>query len=192
MSAYILTPVLAAAYAKRFDWRTAVVKAARQILDGYDITATGPGEGTAKTPRYYTSCDFQRGAATGRMTPVALGDRRYSEYSEYYGIFSVMNSVPMETDKKTGTAYLTEDHARELDRLTSMEDAIFMSHVEAFTSTLLPYHEITEILPIEPDERPTADREVNVAFRRWRLKINIRSDQWPTEADDPDQFPPAP
>jgi len=180
MATYTLTPERAAAYALRFDFRTAIVKAARQILDGYDITAVGPGEGTAKTPRYFNSCDFVRGAATGRKSPVALGGRRYLEYSEYFGTFSILNTVPMETTEKGEAEYLTEEHARELDRLTSLEDAIFMEHVGAFTPELLPYHEVTEMFPIEPDERPMQEREVNAAFRRWRLKVNIRYSAWPT------------
>lgn len=188
MSAYVLTPALAAAYSKRFDFRTAVVKAGRQFLDTFGITAAGPGEGEEKTPRFWTSCDFVRGAATGRKSPVILGDRRYMEYSEYFGVFSIFNTVPMETEQKTGTQYLTEDHARELERLTSLEDAIFMEHVDGL-SPLMSMHEITEMFPIEPDERPINEREVNAAFRRWRLKISIRYDAWPTTADDPVQFP---
>lgn len=179
MAAYTLTLARAEAYALRFDFRTAIVKAARQILAGYDIVAVGPGEGTAAVPRYFTSCDFQRGAATGRKSPVILGDRRYMEYSEFLGTFSIMNTVPMETEAKTENQYLTEDHARELERLTSLEDAIFMEHVGAFSPELLPYHEVTELFPIDPDERPVELREVNAAFRRWRLKVNIRYDAWP-------------
>lgn len=179
MPTYVLTPERAAAYAIVFDFRTAVVKAARQALAAYEIEAVGPGEGVKKTPRYYTSCDFQRGAATGRKAPVPIGGRRYMEYCEYYGTFSIFNTVPMETEEKSGTAYLTEEHARELERLTSLEDAIFMEHVDLL-SPLLPLHEVTECMPIEPDERPVAEREVNAAFRRWRLKINIRYSAWPS------------
>jgi hypothetical protein len=179
VATYTLTLARAQEYAKRFDFRTAIVKAARQILADYDIVAVGPGDGVEKIPRYFTSVDFQRGAATGRKSPVALGDRRYLEYSEYFGTFSILNTVPMETDERTGDEYLTPDHARELERLTSLEDAIFMEHHDAW-SALLPLHEVTECFPIEPDERPINEREVNAAFRRWRLKVNIRYDAWPT------------
>lgn len=176
--AYDLTLARAEAYSLMFDFRTPIVKAARQILTNYGIDAVGPGEGTQKVPRYFTSIDFVRGAATGRKGPVKLGDRRYMEYCEFFGTLAIFNTVPMETDEKTKTQYLSEDHARELDRLTSLEDAIFMEHVDAL-SPLLSLHEITSLMPIEPDERPENEREVNMAFRRWRAKVNIRYEAWP-------------
>jgi hypothetical protein len=179
MSAYTLTLARAQEYSKCFDLRTAVVKAARQILDSYGITAAIPGSGDTNVPRAFTSLNFQKGAATGRKTPVILGDRRYYEYSEFYGILSVMNTVPIETDPETEGAYITADHLRELDRLCSLEDAIFMEHAEQFTAALLPLHDIEEIIPIEPDERPEEEREINTAFRRWRLKVAIRDTAWP-------------
>ena len=177
-----LTPTQLAAYATVFDFRTQFVKAARQILAAGSIVAAGPGDGDNKIPRYFTSVDFQRGAATGRKGPVALGDWRYYEYSQFFGVLSVLNTVPFETDPKTGDTYLTEDHARELDRLTSVEHALFMEHQEPFTSTLLPFLDVQELIPIEPDERPVADREINAAFARWRIKFEIRPTAWPTLA----------
>lgn len=186
MSSYTLTATRRAAYATLFDFRTQFVKAARQILAAGGITATGPGEGTAKVPRYNTSVDFQIGAATGRKIAVALGDFRYSEYSQFYGILSVMNAVPYETEEKTGTAYLTEDHARTLDELTATEHALFMEHLEPFAALdaddalLLPHLDVQELIPIEPDERSVQDREINVAFKRWRVKFEIRRTAWPT------------
>lgn len=180
MASYTLTLARAQDYARCFDLRTAVVRAARQILDNYGITAAMPGSGDQNVPRAFTSVDFQKGAATGRKTVVILGDCRYLEYSEFYGILSVMNTVQIETTEETEDAYLTADHLRELDRLCSLEDAIFMEHVEPFTAALLPLHDICEIIPIEPDERPEEERELNVAFRRWRLKVAIRSDAWPS------------
>lgn len=179
MSSYVLTLARAQAYSACFDLRTALVRAARQILDSYGITAAIPGSGEANVPRSFTSVDFQKGAATGRKTPVALGDRRYLEYSEYYGILSIMNTVPIETDPETEGAYLSADHLRELDRLVSLEDAIFMEHAEQFTAALLPLHDVIEIVPIEPDERPEEEREINTAFRRWRLRVAIRDTAWP-------------
>jgi hypothetical protein len=181
VASYTLTLARAQAYAERFDLRTAIVRAARQILDGYGLTAAIPGSGNTNVPRSFTSVDFQKGAATGRKLPVALGDRRYFEYAEFYGTLTVMNSVPIETDAETEGAYLTAEHLRELDRLCSLEDAIFMEHVEPFTAALLPLHDVIEIIPIEPDERPEEEREINTAFRRWRIKVAIRSDAWPTE-----------
>lgn len=179
MSAYTLTLARAQEYALCFDLRTAVVRAARQILDSYGVTAAIPGSGDQNVPRAYTSLDFQKGAATGRKTPIALGDRRYLEYSEFYGILSIMNSVPIETDPETEEAYLSADHLRELDRLCALEDAIFMEHSEQFTAALLPLHDVLELIPIEPDERPEEEREINTAFRRWRMKIAIRDTAWP-------------
>lgn len=179
MPTYDLTLARAQAYSVVFDFRTAIVKAARQIMANYGITAQGPGDGITKVPRYFTSVDFQRGAATKRKSPVILGDRRYYEYSEFMGTFSVMITVPYETEQKNGTQYLTEDHARELDRVTSLVDAIFMEHVGQFTAVVLPLHEVTEMVPIDPDERPVEDREINVSYRRWQMKVNVRPDAWP-------------
>lgn len=180
MAAYTLTLARAEAYAQRFDLRTAIVRAARQILDSYGITAAMAGSGNQAVPRTFTAVDFQKGAATGRKTPVILGDRRYLEYSEFYGTLAVMNTVAIETEAEEEGAYITAEHQRELDRLCSLEDAIFMEHVEPFTAALLPLHDVLEIVPIEPDERPEEEREINVAFRRWRLKVAIRSDGWPS------------
>jgi hypothetical protein len=182
MAAYTLTPTRLAAYAKRFDFRTQFVKAGRQILAAGGIVARGPGDGVEKVPRYFTSVDFQRGAATGRKTPVALGDRRYSEYSQFFGVLTIMNTVPAETDEKTGTVYITEDHATALSELCAREHTLFMEHLEPFTSTLLPGIDVLEMIPIDPDERPIGDREVNAAFMRWRVKFEIRYDGWPTVA----------
>lgn len=181
MASYILTPARAVEYAKRFDLRSAIVKAARQILSGYGIEAAMPGDGTRRIPRSYTSIDFQKGAATGRRIPVILGDRRYDEYAEWLGTLSILNTVSVETSERDPEAALTEDHLRELDRLCSLEDAIFMEHVEPFTAQLLPLHDVLQIVPIEPDERPENEREVNAAFRRWRLKVAVRYNQWPAD-----------
>lgn len=181
MASYTLTLARAQEYAKRFDLRSAVVKATRQILTGYGIEAAMPGDAAARIPRAYTSVDFQKGAATGRKLPVALGDRRFYEYGEWFGTLSIFNTVAMETTERDPDGVLTQDHVRELDRLCALEDAIFMEHVEPFTAELLPYHDVQEILPLEPDERPMQDREVNGAFRRWRLRLAVRYDGWPTD-----------
>jgi hypothetical protein len=179
MPSYVLTPERLAAYAELLDFRTQFVKAARQVLTAGGISAVGPGEGVQSIPRYYTTVDFQRGAATGRKAPVALGGRRYYEFSQYYGVLSVMNTVTVEEEEKADGAYLTEAHVRVLDGLTSKEDVLFMEHLEPFTAALLPNLDVQELLPIEPDERPIADRELNAAFRRWRVKFEIRYDRWP-------------
>jgi hypothetical protein len=179
VASYVLTPTRRAAYAALFDFRTQFVKAARQILTAGGLASVGPGEGVQKIPRYYTTVDFARGAATGRKTFVALGDRRSTEYSQYFGTLSILNTVPMETDEKSGTQYLTEDHARALDELVATEHALFMEHLEPFAAPLLPLLDVQELIPIEPDERPLADREVNAAFSRWRVKFEIRPAAWP-------------
>ncbi len=180
MAAYTLTTTRVEAYARVFDLRSAVVKAARQLLTAHGIVPLMPGDGVAKVGRYATSIDFQKGAATGRKLPVALGDRRYYEYAEWFGILSILNTVPIETEERDAEAALTEDHLRTLDSLCAREDAIFMEHVEPFTAALLPLHDVLEILPIEPDDRPVAEREINAAMRRWRLRICVRSSAWPT------------
>ena len=179
MSTYSLTPTRRAAYATLFDFRTQLVKAARQILSAGGIEATGPGEGVAKIPRYYTSVDFQLGAATGRKSPVTLGDYRFLEYSQFTGTLAILNTVPAETEEKSGTAYLTEDHARALDELAATEHTLFMEHLEPFTAAFLPLLDVQQILPLEPDERQMADREVNAAFLRRRLTFQIRQTAWP-------------
>ena len=188
MATYILTATRRAAYAVLFDFRTQFTKAARQILTAGGIASVGPGEGITKTPRYQTSVDFSIGGATGRKTPVALGDFRYSEFSQFVGTLSIMNAVPYETEERTGTAYLTEDHVRTLDELTSTEHTLFMEHLEPFSALdgngdlLLPNLDVQELMPIEPDERPGQDREINLAFKRWRVKFEIRRSAWPTLA----------
>ncbi len=179
MATYILTPERLADYAARFDFRTQFVKAARQILTAHGIEARGVGDGVQKIPRYFTSVDFQRGPATGRKGPVILGGRRYSEYSQYFGTLVIMNTVEMETEEKTELAYITEAHVRLMDELCAKEHAIFMEHLEPFTAALLPWLDVQEILPIEPDERPADSREVNAAFERFRIKFEIRRDGWP-------------
>ncbi len=182
MSTYILTATRRAAYAALFDFRTQLVKAARQILADGGITAIGPGEGDPKLARAFTSVDFQIGAATGKKSPVFLGDYRYSEYSEFIGTLSIMNCCGYETDEKSITAYLTEDHVRQLDTLTSTEHALFMEHLEPFTAAYLPNLDVLQILPIEPDERQESEREVNVAYFRRRIRFQIRSSAWPQVA----------
>lgn len=181
-----LTSTQLAAYAALFDFRTQLVKAARQILDAGGITAQGPGEGNQQVPRYYTSVDFQVGGATGAIAPIyqdlGAGTWRNKMYAQYEGILSVMNTVGYETEQKSGNAYLTEDHVRTIDELTSQEMALFMEPLQPFSAAFLPNLDIQQIMPIEPDERPEQDREVNVAFRRWRLKFSIRQAAWPTVA----------
>lgn len=180
MATYTLTPDRLTAYAARFDFRTQFVKAARQILTAHGIEAAGPGDGLLKIPRYFTSVDFTRGPATGRKGPVALGGRRYSEYNQFLGTLAIFNTVEVETEEKTGLAYVTETHARVLDELCAKEHAIFMEHLEPFTAALLPWLDVQELMPIEPDERPANDRELNGAFTRWRIKFEIRYDAWPS------------
>jgi hypothetical protein len=173
---YELTPERLAEYAKRFDFRTQFVKAARQILDAGGIEAAGPGDAVQRIPRYFTSVNFTRGAATGRKTPVILGDYRYAEYSQYFGTLAIYNTSPMGTTEKEADEYLLEDHVRVLDELCSKEHALFMEHLEPFTG-LLPYLDVQELLPIEPDERPEQEREVDAAFMRWRVKFEMRTDE---------------
>lgn len=101
-------------------------------------------------------------------------------YAQYEGTLIVANSVGYETDEKTGTAYLTEDHVRTIDELTSTEMALFMEPLQPFTAALLPALDVQMLMPIEPDERPESEREVNVAFCRWRVRFQIRQAGWPT------------
>ena len=188
MPTYTLTATRRAAYATLFDFRTQIVKASRQILTAGGIASVGPGEGVQQVPRYYTTVDFAVGAATGRKSPVTLGDYRYSEYSQFTGTLSIMNTVGIETEEKSGTAYLTEDHVRTIDELTSTEHALFMEHLEPFSALdgdgaiLLPHLDVQQLIPLEPDDRPAEQREINVAFKRWRLTFQIRQSAWPVVA----------
>jgi len=92
-------------------------------------------------------------------TAVALGAFRYSEYCQFTGVLSILNSVFMETEEKTDTAYLTQDHAREFDDLNAKQHAIFMKHQEPFSDLdggavrYLPLLYVQVLLPITPDER---------------------------------------
>ena len=180
MSTYTLTATRRAAYAELFDFRTQIVRAARQILEAGGITAAGPGDGVARIPRYYTSVDFSRGGATGQKAPIPLSASRAYEYSAFTGTLSFLVTVPAETDEKSGTAYLTETHARTLDQVTATAHTLFMEHLEPFTATLLPSLDVREIVPLEPDERPETEREIDTARLRWRLTFAIQQSAWPT------------
>lgn len=182
-----LTSTQLAAYAALFDLRTQIVKAARQILDAAGQTAIGAGEGVQQVPRYLTSLDFSRGAFDPTSkSPLAqdlgAGPYRSSMYSRCTGTLSIMNAVPFETEQKSGSAYLTEDHQRTLDQITAQQLAIFMEPLQPFTEALLPNLDILRIIPIEPDDRPVNEREVNVSFNRWLLHIAIRPTAWPDVA----------
>ena len=184
-----LTDSQLALFAKVFDFRTQFTKAARQILDGYRITATilGPGSGNQQVPRAYTSVDFQRGGADPTYkAPINLyfggGMMRNSQYAKFTGILSILNSCPYETEPESGNAYITQDHARLLDELCAQESAIFMEALQPFTADFLPYLDIQRLVEIEPDERPPAEREVNIAMMRWRVDFVIRRGQFPPTA----------
>lgn len=180
MSTYTLTAARRAAYAELFDFRTQIVRAARQILSAGGIEAAGPGDGVQRITRYFTSVDFQRGAATGQKAPIPLSDSRAYEYSAYTGVLSFLVTVAAETEEKDGTAYLTETHVRTLDQVTATAHTLFMEHLEPFTSALLPSLDVREIVPLEPDERPEAEREINASRLRWRLTFAIRQSAWPS------------
>jgi hypothetical protein len=180
-----LSPSQLSAHAALFDFRSQIVKAALQILSAGGITAYGPGQGVQEVGRYFVSVDFQRAGFTDNVkSPLALdlgaGAGRSRMYCEFTGTLSIMNSVPYETDEKTSAAYLLEDHVRTLDELTSTELALFMEPLQPFTAALLPNLDIMQLLPIEPDERPPSEREVNVAFTRWFIRASIRPSAWPT------------
>jgi hypothetical protein len=181
MASYTLTPERRAEYAKRFDFRSQFVRAARQILAAGGIDADGIGSGNQQVPRTYTSVDFAAGAATGVKAPVALGDRRYYEYSQFLGVLTIMNTAPIETVPEAEDAYITADHQRELDERVATERVLFMEHLEPFTAALLPWLDVQELIPIDPDERPVQDREINVAYLRYRVKFEIRYAAWPAE-----------
>lgn len=179
-----LTAAQYAAFKALLDFRSQFVKAARQILDDGGIAATGPGEGTLNIPRYHSTVDFERGPATGSTAPIPLdlgaGPWRTPFHNEWEGTLTVLFSVPYETDEKTGAAYLTETHARTLDELDASALVLFAEGLFPFTAALLPNLDVLQILPIEPDERPEEQREVNTARTRFRVRFAIRQSAWPT------------
>lgn len=182
-----LTPSQLSAYAARFDFRSQFVKAAVQILAAGGITAYGPGQGINQMGRYFVSVDFQRGTFTPDVkSPLAqnlgAGAYRSRMYCQFTGILSIMNSVPFQTVEKTGEAYLLEEHVRTLDELQSQQLALFMEPLQPFTAELLPWLDVQQLLPIEPDERPVDEREVNVAFTRWQILASLRPTAWPDVA----------
>lgn len=182
-----LTTTQVAAYAAVLDLRTQIVKAARQILAAGGITAIGPGEGNPQLPRSFSTVDFARGGFDPtRKSPLPLnlggGAYRSSMYSHFTGVLSVANYVPYETDEKGGGAYITETHARELDELCAKELVLFMEPLQPFTAALLPNLDIFAIVPIDPDDRPLTEREVNLAFVRWQITGAIRPTAWPNVA----------
>lgn len=182
-----MTSTQLAAYAALFDFRTQIVKAARQILSAGGIEAIGPGEGQQKLPRYFVAVDFVRGAFDPTIKQrlvqdLGAGARRSSMYCAFTGTLMIENSVPFETEEKSGSAYLTEDHARTLDELVSQQLALFMEPLQPFTAALLPNLDIQQIVPIEPDDRPVSEREVNIAYNRWLIRATIRPGAWPDVA----------
>lgn len=179
MSTYTLTATRRAAYAELFDFRTQIVRAARQILEAGGIVAAGPGDGVQRITRYFTAVDFQRGSALGQKSPIPLSNYRALEYSAFTGVLSFVVTVPVETEAKSDDAYLTEAHVRTLDQVTATAHTLFMEHLEPFTAALLPTLDVREIFPLDPDERPEAEREINVSRLRWRLNFSIRPSAWP-------------
>lgn len=182
-----LSPSQLAAYAALFDFRSQIVKAAVQLLSSYGLNAYGPGQGVQKLGRHFISVDFQRGAFTENtklplIQDLGAGRNRSSMYCEFTGTLSLMNSVPFETDEKTQEQYLTEDHVRELDQVTAQQLAIFMEPLQPFTSANLPWLDVMQIRPIEPDDRPPSEREVNASFNRFALVVSIRPGAWPDVA----------
>lgn len=174
-----------AAYAAVFDFRSQFVPATIRLLAAAGITAYGPGQGREKVGRSVTTVDFARGAATGSTSPIPLdpgggvGPWRLSVYHEYEGTLSIANTVGFETEEKTGEPYLTQEHIRTLDQLCAQQMAIFMEGLQPFDSDTLPNLDVLQILPIEPDERPEEQREVNLAFVRFRVRFCIRRSAWP-------------
>lgn len=179
MATYTLTPELLASYKALWDFRTQFVRAARQILEAGGIQANSPGDNVQQIPRYQTSIDFRRSGATGGMAPVRPGGWRYHEYAQYEGTLIVQNTVPYQTDAETGITFVEEDHLRKLDELQAIEHTLFMEHLEPFTAALLPKLDVQKIIPIDPDERPEAEREINTAMMRWRIVFQIRAEAWP-------------
>lgn len=181
-----LSSLQLAAYAKVYDFRSNFNKAVRQILTAYSLTTQQPGEGIQQIARTYNSCDFAVGAATGATAPLAqnlgAGVGRHSAYAQFEGTLTLLCSVPYEQEAQTGAYLITADHARDLDETVAQLYAIFMEALEPFKSSgdFLPYYDIQQILPIEPDERPVHDREVNVAYVRFRIRFQIRQSAWPS------------
>jgi hypothetical protein len=157
----------------------------RQILTAYSIGVKQPGEGTQQLARAYNSCDFAVGAATGTSVPLVqnfgAGAGRHSAYAQFEGVLTLLCTVPYEQEPTSGATFISADHARDLDETVAELYAIFMEAIEPFKSSgdFLPYYDIQQILPIEPDERPVHDREVNVAFVRFRIRFQIRQTAWP-------------
>jgi hypothetical protein len=162
------------------DWSAPTLDdaTARQILADGSITATGPGEGTAKVPRYYCAVDYERGAATGATAPIPLnvgaGAYRTSLYCQWDGILTILFSTPYETDEKTGSAYITEEHASTLDELEAAALVLFTEEFFPFTAALLPNLDVQKLMPIEADDRPEELRECNVRRVRFQLRCQVR------------------
>lgn len=180
-----LSSLQLASYAKIYDFRSNFNKAVRQVLTAYGVTVQQPGEGDQQIARTYNSCDFAVGAATGATAPLVqdlgAGTLRHSAYAQFEGVLTLLCTVPYEQDPKTGSYLISADHARDLDLTVSQLYAIFMEALEPFKSSgdFLPYYDIQQILPIEPDERPVHEREVNVATVRFRIRFQIRQSAWP-------------
>lgn len=166
----------APSYKVLFDFKTQIEQAAYQILAAGGITPGMPGQETERVPVSTTTVSFAPGGATGDKGLVA--DKLNEEYDTFEGVLTVENMTDFLVDEENGDGYLTREHVRRLDELCATEHALFMEHIRPF-GAYLDYLDVQMLMPIEPDEAPESEREVNVARKRWRLRYKIRSDAWP-------------
>ncbi len=174
-------------YAKRYDFRTNFNRANLAVLSAYGLIAAAPGAGTGTVRRTAITTDFAIGAADpARKMPlpadVGGGAYRTSVYARWTGILTFICSVPYETNELAdgNTAYtITADHARALDETVAQIYALYQEGLQPFTSDNLPYYDVQRLVPLEPDERPTEEREVNVAYVRFGVTFELRQAAMP-------------
>lgn len=159
------------------DFKTQFEKATYQILAADGITAVMPGSEEQKIPWTAVAVRFDRGGATGEKGFVA--DQLNEEYDTFEGTLLIENIVDYRTDQENEEPYVDRDHARRLDELIAQEDALFLEHLRPFADAL-EWLEVLSIMPIDPDEAPESEREVNVSRMRWRVVFRIRPEAWPT------------
>jgi hypothetical protein len=183
-----LSAELLAAYAALWDFRSNFNNAVKQIEAAYGRPGYQAGEGAQALTRMQTTWDFAVGAATGIDAPMAhnfgAGAYGHSAYAQFEGVLTHAHTAPYETEQSaTGPIYRVADvHVRELDQRVAQTYAIYMQAIEPFLSSgdFLPMYDVQQIIPIEPDERPQQDREVNVAYVRHRIRFQVRQAAWPT------------
>ena len=189
-----LTSTQLAAYAALYDFASQFNNAVKQVHEAYgldvDAAQIQPDQGVRVMPRISTSWSFQRGGATGTMSPMkqdfGAGAWRHPAYSEFEGTLTFQLTAPFEEiEDADGPIYrVAAAHVTELDQREVQLLAIWQESLVPFKSSgdFLPNLDVLELRPIEGDDRPEELRDVNVRRVRFAVRFAIRRSAWPDVA----------